>query len=886
MTRARTAPVALLLFVGAVGAVGVVGCETRRSETDVPAPLVVADSLRIEGRFAEALPVYRAVRDSLVSSPDSALRWQTQVGWAEMMLRTGRLDSARVALDDARAMAGGDAGRLARTRYVRTLLLHRMGKLDSALIEAGAALAGGREVGDAALVVDAHSLHGTVYSLSGRYRLAAAHAESALAAERTLTRSRQFLAVRLNNLGVEYRHLGRLTDAERVLLEGLEVARTLPSPRVRMLLAGNMSNLRRSTGQLGEALQFAEQTTRSAGALRDVQGVIVGNDDIGLVHLATGNVAGARAAFERSLAANTPMRYAYGSIIARLGLGHVALSEGDPATATAQLRLAMLLADSGRFGQQRVVARTRLSSASLASGDRAGALSWANEAVGLSQSLGDLEARLEALAAQAAALEALGRAGPAAETFLAAIELLESLRGRLALGDLRMGVAAPYWGVYEGAIRTLLAGNDGAGAFAVAERAKARLLLELMAERDASRTQESPVNAAKERLRLLAEERSGARGAARQAEVDREISLASDSLAVLEAAERASGAAGAARYPVPASLDSLATGLIAPGRVLVTYFWGERAVYGWRVSPESVQARRLGSVDSIGTQVAFLRAALEAPGGVDWAVPARRAWNTLLEPLLGEGKGLMQLLVVPDGPLVHLPFETLTRGAGGVPLGATTAVTYGPSASVLFALARRDQGAEWPRTLLAVGNPVAAALPYAEREARAVYEMVDPGRADLLIGRKATRERWLSLGPERYRYLHIAAHAVVNDRRPGETRVLMSGGALDLAAIRALRLRADLVTLSACETALGQRVRGEGVIGLPHAFLAAGAHAVIVTLWRIDDRATARFMEEFYGELLDGLAPAVALQRVRQRWMAHRPREHPAFWAPFVLVGG
>jgi CHAT domain-containing protein len=876
----RAAPALLLALIACSGR------DANSLGATVPPPLAVADSLRLEGRFADALPVYRAVRDSLESSPDTVLRWRTQIGWAEMMLRTGRLDSARAALDDARTMAGGDRAREARTHYVRTLLLHRQGKLDSALVEAGAALAGGRAVGDEELVVDAHSLHGTVHSLSGRYRLAAVHAESALAGERLLDRPRQFLATRLNNLGVEYRHLARLTDAERVLLEGLEVAQALPSPRVGMLLAGNMSNLRRSTGQLGDALRFAERSTAAAEALRDVQGAIVGNDDIGLVHLATGNIAGARAAFERSLAANTPMRYAYGSIVARLGLGHVALEEGEPATAAGHLRIAMTLADSGGFGQQRVVARTRLSTASLARSDGAAALQWANAAVGLSDSVGDLEARLEALAARAAALESLGRSGPAADGFLEAIDLLESRRGRIALGDLRMGVAEPYWHVYEGAIRTLLARDDATGAFAVAERAKARMLLELMAERDASRAQASPVNAAKERLRLLAEERAGARGAARQAEIDREIAVASESLAVLERAGRESGAAGAARYPVPAPLDSLSAGLIAPGQALVAYFWGERAVYGWRVAGDGVRARRLGGVDSVGAQVAFLRAALESPTGVDWAGPARRAWRTLLEPLIGDTPGLAGLLVIPDGPLGHLPFEALMRPAERTPLGATTTVAYGPSASVLLALAKRDAEAAWPRTLLAVGNPVAAGLPHAESEARAVFRMFEPASADLLVGRQATRERWLSLEPARYRYLHIAAHAEVNDRRPGETRVLMSGGALDLAAIRALRLRADLVTLSACETALGQRVRGEGVIGLPHAFLAAGAHAVIVTLWRIDDRATARFMEEFYDELLGGSAPAVALQSVRRRWVERQPREHPAFWAPFVLVGG
>ncbi|MDQ3208828.1 MAG: CHAT domain-containing protein [Gemmatimonadota bacterium] len=115
---------------------------------------------------------------------------------------------------------------------------------------------------------------------------------------------------------------------------------------------------------------------------------------------------------------------------------------------------------------------------------------------------------------------------------------------------------------------------------------------------------------------------------------------------------------------------------------------------------------------------------------------------------------------------------------------------------------------------------------------------------------------------------------------------MLSDGKLDLAGIRRLRLRADLVTLSSCETALGRRVRGEGVIGLSHAFLAAGARATLVTLWRITDQSAADFMKDFYQELHAGLSPAEALRGVRQKWITGSgPSAHPSRWAPFVLVG-
>jgi CHAT domain-containing protein len=178
-------------------------------------------------------------------------------------------------------------------------------------------------------------------------------------------------------------------------------------------------------------------------------------------------------------------------------------------------------------------------------------------------------------------------------------------------------------------------------------------------------------------------------------------------------------------------------------------------------------------------------------------------------------------------------------------------------------------------------------LPWAEDEARAVHRLVAGPGGDLLLGRRATRERWLALDPSRYRYLHFAAHAVVDDERPDRTRLVLAGGNLALPDIRRLTLTAELATLSACETALGRGVRGEGVIGLPHAFLSAGARGVVVSLWRVGDRSTGEFMQEFYAELAAGRPPAEALRVVRRRWISNPPPHgSPAAWGAFVLVGG
>lgn len=204
-------------------------------------------------------------------------------------------------------------------------------------------------------------------------------------------------------------------------------------------------------------------------------------------------------------------------------------------------------------------------------------------------------------------------------------------------------------------------------------------------------------------------------------------------------------------------------------------------------------------------------------------------------------------------------------------------------------LALGDPG--WRRSLAGVvgrtNRAAAGSLPYAAEEVRALGEMFRESGADVLIGQDATADRWKSLSPGRYRYLHFATHARVSDRRSEQTTLVLAGDSLDLAAIRALSLDAELVTLSACETALGRRVRGEGIIGLPHAFLSAGARGAVVTLWRIADRSAANFMRDFYADVLQGHAPVDALMTARRvRIRSGGADAHPAHWAPFVLVGG
>ena len=185
-------------------------------------------------------------------------------------------------------------------------------------------------------------------------------------------------------------------------------------------------------------------------------------------------------------------------------------------------------------------------------------------------------------------------------------------------------------------------------------------------------------------------------------------------------------------------------------------------------------------------------------------------------------------------------------------------------------------------------------LPYTRRESEAVAALVPAATRKLWLDFDATKDK---LGPSagRPRYVHLATHGVLDAARPERSGLVFSGasaggapleGFLSLAEIYELHINADLVTLSACETALGAEVRGEGLIGLTRGFFHAGARAVLASLWKVNDRATERLMVSFYRNLLEErLPPPVALLRAQQDLAKDEHYRAPYYWAGFVLQG-
>ncbi len=198
-------------------------------------------------------------------------------------------------------------------------------------------------------------------------------------------------------------------------------------------------------------------------------------------------------------------------------------------------------------------------------------------------------------------------------------------------------------------------------------------------------------------------------------------------------------------------------------------------------------------------------------------------------------------------------------------------------------------------------------LPYSAEEVRRVAAIygIEPNSDAINLGAEATKKRLEELDLSQYRNLHFATHAVMGDEVKWLTQPALifspegtgreDDGVLKMSEIFNLHLNADLVVLSACETARGEMSRGEGIVGLTDAFLFAGSRSVVASLWNVNDESTSLFMEYFYSGLKEGMPKAEALENARRALMRKRFRStvtgeeeslaSPYFWAPFILVG-
>jgi CHAT domain-containing protein len=507
---------------------------------------------------------------------------------------------------------------------------------------------------------------------------------------------------------------------------------------------------------------------------------------------------------------------------------------------------------------------------------------------------------------------AQGDLAGARQSFERAIQQLESQRAALPSEEFRAAFLADKLAPYAELARLCLddpAGPDAAGALRHVERARARALLEMMAGGNAGRAR-GPIRDEAEaallaRVIALRAELNWSYAQLQRALMEGDTSPATRERltayarerenAILDVTRQLQQGAGQAEmgvHPSAEALDLPALQAALGGHTaLVEYFSLDGQLLAFVATDQGVDVVRLparerdvdAAVDGLRFQTETLRHGAQHMRA-HLGVLSRRAqqylrqlYDLLLRPLEAH-IGDRRLAVVPHRAMHYAPFHALHDGQRHVI--ERREVCAAPSAAVLLHCLRAPAPTPGrsPRALL-IGVPDARA-PRVRDEVLAVAPLFD--RPIILLESQATLAALRSHAP-RADILHLACHGQFRPDNPLFSSLRLADSWLTVRDAYTLDLHCGLVVLSACETGVNTVAPGDELIGLARGFFSAGSPSVLVSLWTVDDEATARLMQRFYERLLAGDGPATALRAAQRDLLADGL--HPFFWAPFVLMG-
>jgi CHAT domain-containing protein len=372
------------------------------------------------------------------------------------------------------------------------------------------------------------------------------------------------------------------------------------------------------------------------------------------------------------------------------------------------------------------------------------------------------------------------------------------------------------------------------------------------------------------------------------------------------------------------------------GVAVVEYWLGAEQVYAWAATRDGLVMKRLGSSSAITNAARALHTALRGFGAVPESQRlslGEQLYGLVVAPLGAQVTSERKLVFALDGALHYVPFATLRMpDAGGAKfLIERHDVAVTPSIGMFLRTDRPRNKAAPVREMLLVADPVyelddsrlaslaggsagpspsskawplslfrasngegtLTRLPGTAKEAATIASLLPREGVDRLEGFTATRDRFLAAGLERYRFIHIASHAVNDSEIPQASALILStidqrsrpaDGRVLAADFVNVQLNADTVVLSACDTALGKSVSGEGLIGLQYVVLARGAGSVVSSLWPVADQATAQLMAQFYSARLRGNAAVEAALADAMRAMLAGKLRDPGLWGAFAVT--
>jgi CHAT domain-containing protein/tetratricopeptide (TPR) repeat protein len=833
------------------------------------------------------------------------------------------LDYLEQALTVWRAI--GDRHLEAITLLINARVNYMMGEPQKALESSILALPVMRAVGDQSGEAGTLTMIGTSYGLLGEPQLALDHFEQALPLWRAVGDRRNEVTV-LNNMGSVYALLGERQKAHHYYDQVLPLARARKDHRLETIVLSNIGSINNLLGEPTKALEYLDQALAVARANdeRKAEGGV-------LTHMGTAYSAledkksKAVEYFERGLQLRVAVsdRHGEATTLNHFGRAYDLWHEPRKALEYYDKALPIWRAVGDRNGE--VAALYGIARAQSDTGDLLQAKATSEAALAIINTLRTKVASRYLRASYFASVQdiyklhidllmQLHRRQPAAGFDVAALKAYEQARAR-SLIDMLAEASAD---IRQGVDPALLA----------RERSLQQML-----------------NAEAERqMRLFGGQHTPESASA----VRRKIEDLLTQLISIEAELKAKSPRYAAlTQPAPLGLAEIQNAVTDDSTLLLEYSLGEERSYLWAVTATSFSSYELPPRAEIQAAVRRCYELLTArnqyvkfetadekrervrQADAEYPNAATALSQMLLGPVAAKLAG-KRLLVVPDGALEYLPFAALVvpgKASGGpfVPLMVHHEVTSIPSASTLAVLRSELQGRAPAEKVVAVfadpvfdkadervtgglsrkagghhgapaESPGLQRLPYTRQEAEAILSLAPATARKAALGFEANRTAAMSEDLIKYRIIHFATHSFLDSMHPELSAIALSmldrhgkpqEGFLRSHEVFNLKLGAELVVLSGCRTGLGKEVKGEGLYGMTRGFMYAGSKRVLVSLWDVQDQATARLMTDFYRGLLgpkrSNTAAALRAAQIATwrdgRWQA------PYYWAGFVLQG-
>ena len=760
------------------------------------------------------------------------------------------------------------------------------------------------ETGDKALMAQALGSIALVYSFQSNYTLAFEYYRQSLKLAEEIG-DKGMIARVLNNTGNAYQSRGDHAQALDYYQRSRKLAEELADKGGLATTLGNIGAIHYAQGSYAQALAYHRKSLKLAEEAGDEMLLASALDSLGIVHTAQGDYAQALAYHRRSLKLAEAMADEGGRAITLGNIGSVYEAQGNYTQALTYYRQSLKLAEEVGDKEWMVTTLKNIGNVYEAQGNYAQTVKLADRALYLAKQTGDLEGLWAARTTAGKAYRALNQPEQARLAFADAIATIERLRDQVVGGEQERQLFFENKLVpYKQMVALLIAQNNPAEALAYAERAKGRVLLDVLRNGRANITramtakeqvQERQLNSELVTLNSqryhenlkpqpdpmrLTEFDTRLRGARLEYESFRtSLYAAHPELKVQRGETPPLTLNQAAELLPPDGNTALLEYVVADDNSFL--FVLTQAAPAHRQKPTAVTLKvyplNINSKELSGLVETFQQRLGER--NLAFNAHAQRLYDLLLKPAHAQLRTKDTLCIVPDGVLWQLPFQALKPTARRY-LIEDQAIFYAPSLTTLREMIKprkQASAAHAPSavtpTLLAFGNPLLnpqtvarqqavyraeelGALPEAEKEVNALRELYGAARSRVYVG-AAAREELAKSATGNYRVVHFATHGILDNRSPLYSHLLLAqdtnnsveDGLLEAREIMELDLQTELVVLSACQTAGGRVGAGEGVIGMTWALFVAGCPTTLVSQWKVDTRSTAKLMVEFHSNL-------------------------------------